>query len=74
MKVKELIEKLKEHPADMDVLVSGYEGGYDDLDSLSIIRYTRDTNDCSYCGDHDEVHDWDDDEKKEKSLVGLHLN
>ncbi len=35
MKVKELIKILKKHPADMTVLVAGYEDGYDNISSIT---------------------------------------
>ena len=33
MNVQQLIEELQTHPLDMRVIVSGHEGGYNDLDS-----------------------------------------
>jgi hypothetical protein len=33
MNVQQLIEELQKHPPEMRVIVKGYEGGYDDLDS-----------------------------------------
>jgi hypothetical protein len=33
MNVQQLIEKLKEHPPEMRVIVKGYERGYSDLES-----------------------------------------
>lgn len=36
MNVKELIEVLGEYPAEMRVVVQGYEDGYDDLSGYSV--------------------------------------
>jgi hypothetical protein len=33
MNVQQLIEELQKHPPEMRVIVAGYEGGYNDLDS-----------------------------------------
>ena len=37
MKVKELIQKLSEQDPEMRVIVQGYEGGYDEVDSLHLV-------------------------------------
>ena len=36
MTAQELIEILKTYPADLRVVVNGYETGYDDLESTSV--------------------------------------
>lgn len=56
MTVKELIDKLSELPQDLRVLVSGYEGGYRDLENVggeSI--FAADVNSAWYYGPHEEV-------------------
>uniref|UniRef100_A0A6M3IDP6 Uncharacterized protein n=1 Tax=viral metagenome TaxID=1070528 RepID=A0A6M3IDP6_9ZZZZ len=43
MTVGELIETLRNFPADMPVLVNGYGGGFDEPDAPLIKRVVRDT-------------------------------
>lgn len=38
MNVKELIEKLKQFPTEMLVVVDGYEGGYDDIATVHQVK------------------------------------
>ena len=38
MKIKELIKKLSEFPLDIDVLVEGYEDGFDQIITVKSIR------------------------------------
>lgn len=37
MKVKELIERLSKEDLEMRVVVQGYEGGYDEVDSIHLV-------------------------------------
>ena len=54
MKKSELIKKLNEIEGDFDMLVNGYEGGYEDVDSVTINAYKRDVHkDSEYFGDHE---------------------
>lgn len=56
MTVNELIEALKHYPGDMRVLVSGYEGGYNDAGLKTeeiIFNYSK--NDAWYYGPHECV-------------------
>lgn len=39
MKIKELLEKLKEFPEDLEVMVHGYEGGYKNIKFLEIDNF-----------------------------------
>ncbi len=59
MTVNELIKLLGEYPADMRVVVNGYEDGYDDLSPGCLM--TRDmrlnVNTAWYYGRHDEAHE-----------------
>ncbi len=41
MKIKALIEKLQSYPADMEVLVDGYEGGYDDISKFREMKVKK---------------------------------
>lgn len=49
--VKELIEKLKEFPEDMNVLVDGYEGGLEYLIPRQSVAYYNPT---AWCGTFEE--------------------
>jgi hypothetical protein len=63
MNVKELIEKLKQHPADMRVVLPGYEGGVDDVDYCMVlpIKLNRNTE-TWYYGKHEECNEESKDE------------
>ena len=57
MKVRELIEALKEYPKDMRVIIKGYEGGYWDagrLEKLKIHLFVN-MNDLDLFGPHDDA-------------------
>lgn len=41
MKVKELIQKLSQKDPEMRVVVQGYEGGYDEADSIHLVPITK---------------------------------
>ena len=53
MTVKELIEALKKMPEDTRVVISGYEGGYNDVSELNEIRINPDVNTAWYYGKHE---------------------
>ena len=56
MTVSELIEQLKSYPADMRVLVPGYEGGYNDTGlKTEEIVFNFSKNDAWYYGPHECV-------------------
>lgn len=57
MNVQQLIEKLKEHPPEMRVIVDGYEGGYTELESLkpTQIRLNVHSKDDWWFGRHDDA-------------------
>jgi len=50
VKIAKLIELLGQYPDDMDVLVEGYENGYDPIHSLSIKKLTGVQNAEEYDG------------------------
>lgn len=64
MKVKELIEKLQQLDPEAVVVHEGYEDGYNvvsDRYPLETTVYPRIGNeDHWWCGDYEEVTDWDD--------------
>ena len=55
MTVAELIEKLKEYPQDIRVVVRGYEDGVDDVERAEEIEIYLNYFDSAYCGEHREV-------------------
>ena len=56
MTVKQLIEKLQQFDPEIRVFVSGYEGGYDDLVTVSEIKdIALDVHDAWYYGDHEDA-------------------
>jgi hypothetical protein len=55
MTVAELIEKLKEYPQDLRVVVRGYEGGVSDVGDFEEIEILLDYNDSWIYGKHEEV-------------------
>lgn len=64
MKVKDLIEKLKEYPEDMIVVSDGYEDGFDTIKDVRIIEAYRDKNKSWWNGDYNK-HKIDGVEKEE---------
>lgn len=56
MTVNELIEQLKNYPADMRVLALGYEGGFDDINlKTDDIVFNVNNKDTWYMGSHETV-------------------
>ena len=56
MTVSELIEQLKNYPADMRVLTLGYEGGFNDVKLMTEeIVFNFSKNDAWYYGPHECV-------------------
>ena len=59
MTVRELIRLLASHPADMRIVVNGYECGYDDLSSeqISVAHISLNTGKQDWEGCHGDVDD-----------------
>jgi hypothetical protein len=57
MTVAELIEQLREHPADLPVYVSGYEGDVNDLTLVRPVRVERNVNTAPDYGRHHVLED-----------------
>ena len=57
MTVSELISLLRNYPADLRVVVDGYEDGFDDLspEQLSVVNVCLDTGKDEWVGDHIEA-------------------
>ena len=56
MTVSEMIEKLKEFPPDMCVIMCGYEGGYSDINEFNYTPIMLNKNTAWYYGKHDSPH------------------
>ena len=56
MTVKELAELLRKYPDDLQVVVNGYEDGYDDLslERISAIKIQLDTQNHDWEGQHSD--------------------
>ncbi len=53
MTVQALIEQLSKYPPEMIVVVTGYEGGFDDIPEVEIIKITKEEG-ASWWGVYDE--------------------
>jgi hypothetical protein len=71
MNVGQLIEQLKNYPSDLPVVVSGYEGGYNDFDTFETIKIVRDHNKEWYYGKHEDVADIYDEELIKNAVEAL---
>ena len=63
MKVKDLIDKLKTFSADAQVLVQGYEDGFDGIRTIKEITVARNPNAKDYNGEYEET------DKKDKNAA-----
>ena len=59
MKVKDLLTLLSQLPADVDVVVKGYEGGVDDVVNVKLVKIKKDVNVEWYYGRHEIDEDGD---------------
>lgn len=66
MTVKELIEKLKDVDPKLRVVISGYEGGVNDLTYIEEINIRLNVNEEWFYGSHEQV---DDDEKYDEKAI-----
>jgi hypothetical protein len=66
MTVAELIEKLKEYPQDLRVVVRGYEMGVNDVSHFEELEILLDYYDAWYYGKHEGVFSWTKDTTHEK--------
>ena len=57
MEVKDLIEQLGKYDENTMVVVSGYEGGCSEVDTIKKIKINCDVNEAWYYGDHEESDD-----------------
>ena len=68
MKISELIEQLKNYPQDLQVVVSGYEGGYDDVIKIQKIKVILNHNKDRFRGKH-EI--WLDTQQKPNDVLWI---
>ena len=56
MTVKELIQILESYPSDLRVVVSGYEGGFDDIapERISVVKIQLDVGTEDWEGQHEK--------------------
>jgi len=59
MTIAELIEKLKEYPQDLRVVVRGYEGGVDDVTYFEEMEIYLNYNTSWFYGKHEEATPYD---------------
>ena len=71
MTVRELLELLQGYPADLRVVVDGYEGGYDDLSprQISAVRITLNTGVNGWEGRHGDPGDAPADASEPEKIV-----
>lgn len=55
MKAKDLIDKLKNLPADASIMVQGYEGGYDAVKTVRKVAVTKNLNAQEWDGEYEEA-------------------
>jgi hypothetical protein len=68
MTVSELIAALQQFPGDRPVVISGYEGGLEDVGLVQSCAMRRNVNRMRYVGPHQEV-----DEGSRDAVAGVHL-
>jgi hypothetical protein len=55
MNVDQLIKRLQMYPPDLRVVVRGYEGGYNDVDTFENLKIVLDYHSAWYYGKHEDV-------------------
>ena len=55
MNVNQLIKRLQMYPPDLRVVVSGYEGGYNDVDTFENLKIVIDYHEEWYYGKHEDA-------------------
>ena len=72
MTVKELAELLRKYPDDLQVVVNGYEDGYDDLspERISVIKIQLDTQIYDWEGQHSDFYGLKRETTDDAEIVG----
>jgi hypothetical protein len=76
MNVGQLIEQLKNYPQDLRVVVSGYEGGYNDVDQFENIKIVLDYHQEWYYGKHESaesIYGSDAEQRKATAIDALRI-
>lgn len=73
MTVAQLIESLKNYPPDLPVVVSGYEGGYNDVDQFEHVNIVRDYNKEWYYGKHEDAASIYNEDIKKNAVLALRI-
>ena len=55
MNVDQLIKRLQMYPPDLRVVVRGYDGGYNDVDTFEKLKIVIDYHSVWYYGKHEDV-------------------
>ena len=55
MNVKELIKELGKENPETDIIIDGYEGGFDDMNSICKIKIINNVNTPHWYGKHEEA-------------------
>jgi len=73
MNVGQLIEQLKNYPQDLRVVVRGYEGGYNDVDTFETLNLVLNYYDEWYYGKHEDVSSIFNEEVKANAVDALQI-
>jgi len=73
MKVGQLIEQLKNYPQDLRVVVRGYEGGYNDVDTFENLKIVLDYHSAWYYGKHEDASTIHNEEVKANAVDALQI-
>ena len=71
MKVKELIEKLKDYDQETELFVSGYEGGWDKINVVYEVQMVLDVNTEWYYGSNEVLEEGKEAPKDKKVINGI---
>lgn len=73
MTVAQLIKELENYPQDLPVVVSGYEGGYNDVDTFENINIVLDYHTAWYYGRHEDVGNIYKEDPKKNAVAALRI-
>ncbi len=73
MNVDQLIKRLQMYPPDLRVVVRGYEGGYNDVDTFEKIKIVLDYHSAWYYGKHEDASNIYNEETKASAVDALQL-
>ena len=73
MNVDQLIKRLQMYPPDLRVVVRGYEGGYNDVDTFENIKIVLDYHSEWYYGKHEDASNIYNEEVKANVVDALQI-